>query len=121
MENNNDEDTYLDSVYQYLQNTNGKQRTVRKLHVYIQGEQYDTDSIEYDIHMKDGNIAKSINKYECIQKIKNYMKMTKESSACFSIGLRFYYWDYYKEREQLDMDEQVVSAYATEINNYNSH
>ena len=33
------------------------------------------------------------------------------------MGLRFYYWTYYKDKEQLGIDEQVISS----TNNYNNH
>eukprot|EP01084_Bolivina_argentea_P222089 375994_1 len=69
----------------------------------------------------NGNIVKTVDSHECIDTIKHFIQTAKACSTSFSVGLRFYYWDYYKERKQLDMDEQVVGAYGTKINNYNSH
>eukprot|EP01084_Bolivina_argentea_P305059 526947_1 len=108
MHNDNDDNTYLDAIYQHVQTKNVTKCEVEQLNQFIQDEQYETDTIEYDIDIKDGNIAKGVDNPDCIKKIQNFMHTAKASSTSFSVGLRFYYWDYYKERKQLGMDEQVI-------------
>eukprot|EP01084_Bolivina_argentea_P189324 325595_1 len=60
IENANNDNTYLDAVYQYLQSKNVKTGDVEQLNQFIQNEEYETDSIGYDIDIKDGNIAKCV-------------------------------------------------------------
>ncbi len=38
----------------------------------------------------------------------NTIKYTVNSDS-FAVGLRFYYWEYYKSLQQLDDDEQYIS------------
>eukprot|EP01084_Bolivina_argentea_P303063 523184_1 len=117
MENNTDNTTYLDALYQYLQSKNIEQNDIEQLCIFIKEQEYDTDTIGYDVDLINGNIVKNADSHDCIQKIQHFMQTAKVSSTSFAIGLRFYYWDYYKQRKQLDMDEQEVRG----INNYNSH
>eukprot|EP01084_Bolivina_argentea_P305058 526946_1 len=108
IEDGHDDNTYVDSIYEHLQSSNVQKPDIKQLNKVIKDEEYETDSIGYDIDIKDGNIAKGVDNPDCIKKIQNFMHTAKASSTSFSVGLRFYYWDYYKERKQLGMDEQVI-------------
>eukprot|EP01084_Bolivina_argentea_P260799 440550_1 len=111
-----DNDTYLDALYKHLKNINIPQIYIDKLYKFIQCEQYDTESIKLDItsNTRNTNIANCVQNDKYIQQIKQFIKGTKISDTSFSIGLRLYYWDYYKHLNQLGLDEQ-------EKNNYNDH
>eukprot|EP01084_Bolivina_argentea_P153801 268149_1 len=115
------EKTYLDVIYEYLQSTNVKNSQIKKLNQFIKDEEYETETAGYDIDMNEGNIVKCTGLSDCIEKIQHFMQAAKVAAASFSIGLRFYYWNYYKDRKQLDIDEQVVSYNDGKINNYNTH
>eukprot|EP01084_Bolivina_argentea_P052600 96616_1 len=119
MENIADNNTYLDEIYKHLQNNNIKATHVKKLNQFIQSEEYETDSIAYDIEIYDGNIDNAVASTTCIKQIKNFIETTTVSSTLYSVGLRFYYWNYYKNLNQLGTDEQVIGY--SKVNNYNAH
>ena len=77
-ENQNDDTTHLDTIYQYLKPQNIKQNDIRDLNDFIEKEEYDTESIEFDIiEIKDGNISNGVISDECIQKIQNLISVAK--------------------------------------------
>eukprot|EP01084_Bolivina_argentea_P032670 60472_1 len=101
-----DDITFLDSLYQYLKDKNVSVNNMQKLHTFIQDEQYESDSIEYDVNI-DGNIGQ-IAENKCAEAIKQFIKSIKISAASFSVGLRFYYWDHFKGLKQLPDEEQAI-------------
>eukprot|EP01084_Bolivina_argentea_P220682 373958_1 len=105
IENDEDDSTYLDAIFYHLKSKNVKSIHVKKLIDYLQEEKHDTDSVTYDIDINGGNIAQAVNDDACIDEIRNFTETAKVSSTSFAVGLRFYYWSYYKELKQLDMDE----------------
>eukprot|EP01084_Bolivina_argentea_P232466 391806_1 len=114
----NDADTYLDDLYQYLKNNNVLDSNIIILKLFMQTEEYDTDCFEYDICLNYSNITKSMDNDIFIGKIKQYVEIINTSASSFSVGLRFYYWNYYKQLEQLEDDEQQPHPF---VNNYNDH
>eukprot|EP01084_Bolivina_argentea_P255241 429241_1 len=76
MDNDNGDNTYLDAVYQYLQSKNSRKSDIKKLNEFIKDEEYETDSIGYDIDIKDGNIAKDVDN-DCIKTFKILCKQQR--------------------------------------------
>jgi len=113
---NNDDDgnstTFLDEIYKYLSAVGVKKNAIKNLRYFVSDEQYETESIEYDVlnghddENNNGNIEQYVSTKHCIVSIKEFIKASKISSSSFSIGLRFYYWDYYKSLKELPDDEQ---------------
>ena len=133
---NNDNDgnstTFLDEMYSHLASVGVPNNYIKKLKYFIMNQQYETDSLQYDVLNDDdddnnGNIEQYISNKRCIGSIKEFIKATKSyylciyflnlfiffflykysvSSSSFSIGLRFYYWDYYKSIKELADDQQ---------------
>eukprot|EP01084_Bolivina_argentea_P232465 391805_1 len=118
---NNDNDTFLDAVYEHLQIKNVKKSDIKKVYHFIQDEEYETDTIVYDADMKNSNIAKNTGNDECIETIQTLMQLTTVHSTSFSIGLRFYYWPYYKQRQEIADEQEITIGGETTINNYNEH
>eukprot|EP01084_Bolivina_argentea_P266524 452073_1 len=56
--NDNNNNTYLDELYLYLiQNKNISKHDIEQLVAFTTNEEYETDSIEYDAGIHNGNIA----------------------------------------------------------------
>eukprot|EP01084_Bolivina_argentea_P250769 420315_1 len=115
IEDENDEHTFFDSLYEYLKNNNISQSDVKTLNAFIQDEEYESDSIEYDVNMV-GNIEQEMPK-QCAEAIEQFIKAIKISAGAFSIGLRFYYWDHFKTLNELPDAEQKVQD---DISTYSS-
>eukprot|EP01084_Bolivina_argentea_P109946 196399_1 len=114
--------TYLDELCQYIRNYSVTQTDISMLVDFIHKEEYETESVEYDVNITEnecGNISNLINNCQHISAMQRFFEAANMSLLSFNIGLRFYYWDYYKTISQLDDDEQVVKN--SNINNYNDH
>eukprot|EP01084_Bolivina_argentea_P215546 365952_1 len=57
LENGNDHNTYLNALYKYLQSKNTNIIHITTLIQWIKAEEYDTDTVGYDIDIKCGNIS----------------------------------------------------------------
>eukprot|EP01084_Bolivina_argentea_P117807 209145_1 len=105
----NDEDgtplTALDHLYEYLKNKRPNKQfsgfDAIKLNTIIQQEEYDSDAIALDTEV--GNMSGFQLNDELIKDI--YRFMNTQNSITFGIGVRLYYWDYYKSVPQI-FDEQ---------------
>eukprot|EP01084_Bolivina_argentea_P093074 167414_1 len=97
--------TFLDGVYQVIATTGSIH--AQKMKEIIILEEYDSESLQYDItasqrHVKDIGIKNSnIQQYlqnmnidMCYNMIKQYAYHNKFSHKTFAIGYRFYYWKY---------------------------
>eukprot|EP01084_Bolivina_argentea_P250768 420313_1 len=112
IEDENDEHTFLDSLYEYLKSKNISPNNISN---FIEDEEYESDCIESDINIS-GNIEQEIPK-QCIEALKQFITMIKISSGSFRVGFRFYYWDYFKDLKQLPDDEQCIQD---DISTYSS-
>eukprot|EP01084_Bolivina_argentea_P276813 472405_1 len=95
------EKTFTDDVLDNMCLAGIETNTVLALKEYLLLQEYDTDSIENDIDIYDDektcNLLETIpNILNCIEEIKNYMKMANVASAAFSTGFVFWYWKYYE-------------------------
>eukprot|EP01084_Bolivina_argentea_P291447 500911_1 len=110
-----DEDkTNLERIYKYLLQNNINVKYVNQLKQFVDTEEYDTEAIMDDIdcgHVNrtyDTNIFANINNIHCIDVLRHFIRTTKASSISFHIGLRFYYWKYYKNIKTLPANEQKI-------------
>eukprot|EP01084_Bolivina_argentea_P297762 513035_1 len=100
-----EEQTSLDKLYSFLKSNNISDTDIAKLNEFITQLEYDTESIFIDVE-DIGNLQININNEELVNKIISFNKALN-SSKSFSVGLRFYYWPYYK-----DVIELEVKSYA---------
>eukprot|EP01084_Bolivina_argentea_P136621 240611_1 len=116
----NDNNTNLDDIYEHLENHKVQENYIMKLKEFIENQEYDTNSCEYDLDINNGNIATHIQNNKCVETIKGLFKAAKVASSSFSIGLRFYYWNYYKELTELSPPPNTGGVCSLH-NNYNDH
>merc|ERR1712228_315481 len=108
--------TFVDELYKHLES---ESIDTHKLQTFIKTELYETDSIKNDFsdyHI----IANNVNNEECIQSIHRFIKEIAVMSSTFSLGLRFYYWPYYKDKEELSANEQKIH-YFQDADNKHDH
>eukprot|EP01083_Nonionella_stella_P189925 703451_1 len=72
----------------------------------VDEEQYDTDAIQFDTSKANGNICGRIPNETCVSSIKDTVDTAQLHSSSFSIGFRFYYWPFYKDKKQVPVKEQ---------------
>ena len=110
--------TFRDALFEYMLSMN-----MNEMKPKLVEEGYDTDAIEMDMnmdgddynHILTSNICKFCegeNKYNLLCKYLNHYKIEASS---FSIGYTFFYWDYYKDKQ--DRKDQ---HYANQ-NNYSAY
>eukprot|EP01084_Bolivina_argentea_P054605 100134_1 len=135
-ETGDDEATFMDEMYKYLRQVAVNQDSIAELKAFIDSEEFDSESIQYDASNDRGNIENCINDKKCIESMKKFAKSTQMRSESFSIGIRFYYWPYYKVIKKLPneqafnlnnhsgynvcdlMIKQRYSSFKEEISNY---
>eukprot|EP01084_Bolivina_argentea_P306808 530231_1 len=113
--------TYIDELCQYLSNKTVSDSVINVFQSFINSEEYDSEAVVHDIFDKKGsNISKalSINGQDCIKLMTTFFKKDQNVSSSFSIGYRFYYWEYYKRKETLTDTEQHPSN-MNHHSNYN--
>eukprot|EP01083_Nonionella_stella_P254839 875311_1 len=91
------EDTFPDYLFKHLIAANVDTFDIVQFVSFVKDNEYDTESIEHDHGIKpSGNIATNINSKRCIQQYDQFCTDLKISASSFNIGLRFYYWPFYK-------------------------
>eukprot|EP01084_Bolivina_argentea_P071572 130080_1 len=90
------EDTFLDSFSSMLDDIDQNNMATTKQ--MIVEEEFDSDAIQCDIdqHL---NIKCTVNDHQ-YKSIKEYLYDIELSKRTFSIGYRFYYWEYYKNKTE---------------------
>eukprot|EP01084_Bolivina_argentea_P210378 358099_1 len=99
--------TFTDALFQYMQKKAIDEKMIKQIESVLCIEEYDSDSISDDVIgiYSESNIAKILkdeSSYCCMQ---FYAKQMKISELSFSIGYIFYYWDFYKFRQQFNVCE----------------
>merc|ERR1712048_119842 len=106
---NHGDTTFCDQMLKHLADDAIKARMIKKLFTFFKSEEYETDTLKLDIAFDgNGNIALHLDDKQCIQSIAQFIKATAAKEATFSLGFRFYYWPYYKERDALPSEEQDI-------------
>eukprot|EP01084_Bolivina_argentea_P171499 297120_1 len=125
----NDEVTFIDAVVQQIiSNQNITKKAICNMQQFISKEEYDSDCIIHDVnynsHNNNGensNIKQHLNdtnQYQLIQRsIKRIQLENEDHDTMFSIGFRFYYWNFYSKVS----DEQLENNRATKGPNKNNH
>eukprot|EP01084_Bolivina_argentea_P062913 114973_1 len=109
------ENTFMDNVFDYIQNkaSNNEENVLIKLKVYIDSEEYDTESVTVDIDIyyeeSDCNLLNATYNVKFIQWIRQFIKHYKVSSNSFSTGFTFWYHEYYKHVDDQQMKQQQIS------------
>merc|ERR1712232_45085 len=80
---------------------------VAKLRAFIDTELYETETLKMDV-ADYGNIANNVSNKDCVQSILRFIKDINVQSATFSVGMRFYFWQYYEHLDELPAVEQIV-------------
>eukprot|EP01084_Bolivina_argentea_P270582 460139_1 len=111
------ETTFIDTMVDYIKKHKIKSTITQKLKQFMVENGFDSDAMENDVEdEKLSNIAAHISDNNCIQLIKQYILNAKFSSAAFSIGIIFYYWNYYKH-----ISETEAQKILSNKNNMNDH
>eukprot|EP01084_Bolivina_argentea_P010880 20301_1 len=103
--------TFMDELYSYLTIKNINNVVVDTFRNIILSEEYDSETMADDvIHINDAfnscNIVSMLNHEKCFDWIEKFVKHAQKSVLSFRLGLRFYYWRYYKARKTLPAKEQ---------------
>eukprot|EP01084_Bolivina_argentea_P279156 477211_1 len=78
-------------------------------------QEYDSDAIDQDINFNDNGENSNIRwtmKSVQYNIIKKYLYQSKLSEKTFSVGYRFYYWEYYRRKNEFN---------STKMQNQNDH
>eukprot|EP01084_Bolivina_argentea_P047659 87841_1 len=119
---NNGDNTFIDLLFEYIIKRKLFQDNVKhRLYEMMSAEQYDTDSIiddYYDyisIYSTESNIHNTLNNGELSSLIKQFIKNTESSSVSFSVGIIWFYWEYYKDKEDIDL------GFSHNVNDYGGY
>eukprot|EP01084_Bolivina_argentea_P000583 1095_1 len=94
------EETFMDGLLKFMQqNSNLSESDIKTLQSMFDEEEYESDAVNLDLRndIKQSNIA-ILNK-SFYNLTKQYVHLSKLHSNTFSIGYRFYYWNYYAKRD----------------------
>jgi len=117
--NSSGDATFLDELHNHVINEQTPIEMLQQLFNFLKSEEYETDTLKSDIAFNgNGNIALHLNHKQCIHSIAQFIKATAAKESTFSLGFRFYYWPYYKERDALSADEQIIYGHT---NNKHDH
>eukprot|EP01084_Bolivina_argentea_P270583 460142_1 len=99
--------TFLDGLYEELQQQKTPIDRIKAFHKYINDEEYDSDSLKADMMglICEANIdcCTTSNMYNFIER---YIYITSIYQDSFSTGYTFYYWDHYKPSEESIKQQQ---------------
>lgn len=139
IQTNDDNTTFLDQMHGYLIDGGVVTKVLQKLTLFLKSEAFGTDSVKMDLALGNGNISDEVKDGECIRSIIQFVKVTAGSThffllmclyilfyinsaktATFSLGYRFYYWEWYSKREELPANEQMIE-YADNKHDHSGH
>merc|ERR1712176_1708678 len=108
--------TFSDELIKHLTDDDAiEARVIKKLFSFFKSEEYETEALKLDIAFDgNGNIALHLDDKQCIQSIAQFTKATAAKKTTFSLGYRFYFWPYYKERDGLPIGEQMIGISQTD-------
>eukprot|EP01083_Nonionella_stella_P026422 72730_1 len=97
---------FIDGMSESLSMQRVRQHEITKMVHQLYKEEYDSDALLDDIDdgkdRKNSNIAWMLNEY--YDNIIKYVNFTKLSDRSFSIGFRFYYWEYYRKKDEEEIE-----------------
>eukprot|EP01084_Bolivina_argentea_P156862 273343_1 len=119
--------TFLDGIFKHI--ISNDDEIISKLKYMLMEEEFDSDAVENDVEYNNGkqsNINQYLNDknvYYGIKRSINYCKNENmKHGNMFSIGYRFYYWDYYKKDDiNKLMENDSVNEGGHNINNHNGY
>eukprot|EP01084_Bolivina_argentea_P266302 451646_1 len=99
-----DQVTFIDNLIDNMTDKNISQSEIFKFRSFLQENQYDTDALDYDMNLLSGNSfiknhTKEIKLIKCMEGVKLL-------GWLHEVGFKFYYWDYYKSKKQLQPDDK---------------
>eukprot|EP01084_Bolivina_argentea_P098392 176834_1 len=116
-DDNVDGTTYLDLLYEHLTKSGVPNKDIDTLQAFIQSEDFDSETITFDLQYTnataDSNVwmhisFNMIENKKCVQALSDYVQAITMSSSSFNLGLRMYYWEYYKNIEKIPENEQAI-------------
>eukprot|EP01084_Bolivina_argentea_P266402 451844_1 len=111
----NDE-TFRDGLFEFLSKRfhNGVNR-LHKIEQTLNKNEYDSDAIDLDINEDGESNLKQLLQLDHkidFEPLRRYTFHNKLAKSTFSIGYRFYYWEYYKNKLEID-SKQDWTIHAT--------
>eukprot|EP01083_Nonionella_stella_P041659 112866_1 len=100
------DDTYLEEICNHLYANNVDVAYIQQLIEMVQNEEFDSESIQYDIDDGENNVSMYVKDEHFLEALKGFVKASQLSSSSFNIGLRFYYWSWYESKQTIPDEEQ---------------
>eukprot|EP01083_Nonionella_stella_P183460 663099_1 len=101
--------TFMDGLYTYMQQQRMDHKDIISLQNTLYDEDYDSEAMQMDLlygTLKDSNILQWFTNSTHSELLQQYVHQIQLSSMCFRVGLRFYYWDYYKDQDETYIQTQ---------------
>ena len=96
----------MDHLHKQLESDGVGAEHIRKFWQFIEAEMVDTDALKLD----DADVCSFVNDKKFSQSLRKVMKTMEVKSSSFSVGYRFYYWEYYKNIRVLPSEEQTAGG-----------
>eukprot|EP01084_Bolivina_argentea_P052517 96472_1 len=124
----NSDTTFMDGLFEYMKQKNVMIAYLSKIKGILDLEEYDTDSLIMDFFNiqsdKQSNIRVLLKNDSSCGLLYGYIRgmsinasIRTASFSSFKIGYRFYYWEYYKNRDETYKNVQVQQN----INNHSGY
>eukprot|EP01083_Nonionella_stella_P250768 865965_1 len=115
-----DETLGMDELFDYLQQKDIATALKREVYEFLCDEEYDTDALYDDIDVYYGentsNIVDNASHDWFGELLKEFVILSKIGSASFSAGITWFYWPWYKDRDDIPssfgaMNENAYGGY----------
>eukprot|EP01084_Bolivina_argentea_P034533 63942_1 len=115
----------LDEMYKYIAKKGDfEQKQAQQLWNYLNHEEYDTDAVENDLDdSKSSNIFLLTIEHSTLililEFIRNYQRNLRIFAASFSTGFVFFYWEFFKELSQDNIEQMKSTQWYSSVDNMN--
>eukprot|EP01084_Bolivina_argentea_P047505 87539_1 len=93
-------------MVKYLSKMKDVNKHINELTNWMAEQEYDTDTVKFDVG-DVGNVLNHIKNQDLQTSVKNIFDAVQSYSSSFNVGVRFYYWPYYKKIKDIPQEEQV--------------
>eukprot|EP01084_Bolivina_argentea_P099828 179388_1 len=92
--------TFMDRLYNHV-NTRFGDKELSEMRTFFENEEFDSDAIQQDIKdsVQESNVMKAFGNQKYSEIMYTFIRQSQLSQSAFSMGIIFYYWEYYKHLE----------------------